>query len=71
MVSLTRLNGQGFILNSDLIETIDATPDTIITLLNGKKFIVLESLGEVLDGVVGYRRRIHPDYTGRRLGVDD
>ena len=68
MVKLTRLNGQGFILNSDLIETLEATPDTVVTLINGKKIIVLESVGEVVDGVAGFRRMIHPDFTGSRLG---
>ena len=57
MIRLTRLNRQEFILNSDLIETVEATPDTMITLMNGKKYIVLESAAEVVDEVVGFRWR--------------
>ena len=47
MITLTRLSGSVFALNSDLIERVDATPDTVVTLVDGKKYVVTESLDEV------------------------
>ncbi|MBM9590211.1 flagellar FlbD family protein [Leptospira sp. 201903075] len=59
MVILHRLKGAEFVLNADLIETIEANPDTIITLVNEKKFIVQEPVAEVVEKVVAYQTRIH------------
>ncbi len=59
MIELTRLNGKKFILNADLIEIIDCTPDTVITLTTNKKIVVMESPHEVTEKVVVYRRRIY------------
>lgn len=56
MIALTRLNGQEFILNSDLIETVESTPDTRIKLTNGKTVIVRNDIGEVVKKVVRYRQ---------------
>ena len=47
MIELTRINGVGFSLNPELIEIIETTPDTVITLTTGRKFIVKESRQEV------------------------
>ena len=58
MVRLTRLNHTSVVLNSDLIEHIDITPDTVITLTNGQILRVLETAEEVIQRVVEYRRRI-------------
>jgi flagellar protein FlbD len=58
MITLTRLSGSVFLLNADLIERVDSTPDTVITLVDGKKYVVAESMGEVMDAVVGYRGEI-------------
>ena len=55
MVTLTRLAGSVFALNSDLIERVDSTPDTVITLVDGTKYLVRESLEEVVDRVRRYR----------------
>ena len=49
MITLTRLSGTVFALNSDLIERVDSTPDTVITLVDGKKYVVAESLDDVVD----------------------
>jgi flagellar protein FlbD len=57
MVSLTRINRTSLILNSDLIEHIQATPDTVITMTNGHNYMVLESPDCVVDRIVAYRRR--------------
>lgn len=58
MIELTRLDGSKFILNSDLIETIEAKPDTIITLINGKLFVVKESIEEIKNKVISFRKLI-------------
>src|SRR5690349_14672853 len=58
MITLTRLSGSVFVLNSDLIERIDATPDTVVTLVDGKKYVVAESLDEIIDAVRTYRGQI-------------
>lgn len=58
MISLTRLNKKRFIVNAELIKTIEETPDTLITLLNGDYFMVLEPLQEVVDKAVDYARQI-------------
>lgn len=58
MIRVTRMNGVEFVMNAELIEFIDSTPDTVITLTNGRKFILKDSLDEVLDKVIAYRRAI-------------
>ena len=55
MIRLTRLSGSQFVLNSDLIEKVDSTPDTLISLVDGKKYIVLESLEEIVELVMTFR----------------
>ena len=59
MVHLTRLNRAPLVLNSDLIEHIDITPDTVITLTNGQIVRVLETAEEVIERVVEFRRKIY------------
>lgn len=58
MICLTRLNQTTLVLNSDLIEHIDVTPDTVITLTGGQILRVRESVEEVIRRVVEFRRRI-------------
>ena len=58
MITLTRLNGQPFAVNSDLIERIDSTPDTVLTLVDGTKYLVTESLEQVVDAVRQFRASI-------------
>ena len=55
MVTLTRLTGSVFALNSDLIERVESTPRTVITLVDGGEYVVRESLHEVVDRVRRYR----------------
>ncbi|MDQ0337271.1 flagellar protein FlbD [Caldalkalibacillus uzonensis] len=57
MIKLTKLNKQTFYLNAIYIERVDSTPDTVITLINGRKIIVLESAGEVTQLVTEYYRQ--------------
>ena len=58
MIELTRLNGNPMVLNSDLIKTAEASPDTMLTLINGEKLIVREDTAEVVERVLAYRARL-------------
>ena len=70
MIELTRLNGNPMLLNSDLIKTAEASPDTMLTLINGEKLIVREELSEVLEKVVAYRAALLAT-VARGLSPDD
>jgi len=54
MITVTRLNGKKFVLNAELIRTVESNPDTTISLLNGDKFIVTESMDQVVKLAVEY-----------------
>ena len=58
MIRLTRINHTPMVLNSDLIEHIEVTPDTVISLTSGQKLMVLESADEVVSRVIDFRRSI-------------
>ena len=58
MIEVTRLNGNPMVLNSDLIKTAEASPDTMLTLINGEKLIVRETCAEVTERVIAYRARL-------------
>ena len=58
MIKVTRLNHVPLFLNSDLIEHIDMTPDTVITLTTGQKFMLLETADDIIDKIVAFRRSI-------------
>jgi len=58
MIRLTRINHVAMVLNSDLIEHMETTPDTVISMTNGQKFIVLESTDDVIRKVIEFRREI-------------
>ena len=58
MIKITRLNKSEMVINADLIEHIEATPDTILTLTNSQKIIVRESVDEVVDKVIRYKKLI-------------
>ncbi|PWB82198.1 MAG: flagellar protein FlbD [Candidatus Methylomirabilota bacterium] len=58
MVKLSRINGAEVTVNAELIETIEATPDTIVSLTTGKKLIVVESVDQVIEKVMTYRRAL-------------
>ncbi|HOZ47414.1 MAG TPA: flagellar FlbD family protein [Candidatus Hydrogenedentes bacterium] len=70
MIHLTRLGGAPFVLNAELIREIEATPDTIISLVSGEKIMVRESVDGVVAAVLEYRRQIQPGTcTGRGRNV--
>ena len=58
MVELTRLNGTKILVNDQLIEVVEETPDTVISLVTGKKIIVKESRQDVKNLVKSYRKDI-------------
>ena len=63
MIALTRLNGSRFIVNSELIRTIEERPDTTIVLVNGETLIVKEPMNEVVAKAIEYGRMVrvfHP-----------
>jgi flagellar protein FlbD len=61
MVHLTRLNNQPLVVNAELIKFVEATPDTVITLITGEKVVVLESVTEVLERISAFRRGLHAE----------
>jgi len=60
LIHLTQMNGTKFVLNAEMIELIESTPNTVITLINGRKLIVLESVDEVVDKVIEYKKKAYP-----------
>ncbi len=58
MIQLTRLNHAPLVLNSDLIEHMEVTPDTVVTLTTGQKIVVLESAEEVVERIIRFRRSL-------------
>lgn len=63
MIRLTRFNESVFVLNAELIQTIEETPDTVITLVNGQKILVLEDSQKVIEKVVEYKRNIFTSHS--------
>ncbi|MDB5097541.1 MAG: flagellar FlbD family protein [Cyanobacteria bacterium RYN_339] len=59
MIKVTRLNGSEMMINADLIETVEATPDTVLTTTNDKKWVVKESPEELIALIVAYKRMIY------------
>ena len=58
MIQLTRFNGRKFYLNAEIIKTIEATPDTVITLVSGEKLIVKDSVKEIVEKFLYYKRAV-------------
>ncbi|MBE5812340.1 MAG: flagellar protein FlbD [Clostridiales bacterium] len=59
MLEVTRLNGQKIVINCDLIEYIDANPDTTITLTTANKFVVKENLEQVIEKIINYKNKVY------------
>jgi flagellar protein FlbD len=70
VIRLTRLNRTELVLNAELIETMEATPDTVITLTNGHKLVVREGIDEVIERVIDYQRRAHIPLISRKIDLD-
>ncbi|MEN6298314.1 MAG: flagellar FlbD family protein [Anaerolineaceae bacterium] len=59
MISITRFNGSTVYLNADLIQTVESTPDTVITLTNNVKIVIKEKPQEVINKIIAYQRLVH------------
>ncbi|HQA49074.1 MAG TPA: flagellar FlbD family protein [Syntrophomonadaceae bacterium] len=59
MIYLTRLNGEKIMVNVDMLEMLEETPDTVVTLTTGKKFVVKESTRQIREQVIAFRKLIH------------
>lgn len=68
MIKVTRLNGKDYYINFDLIETIEETPNTVITLRDGKKYIVSESPEEIIKRIADFKRKL---FTNENLLIRD
>lgn len=62
MIEITRLRGAKIIINAELVECVEETPDTVVTLTSGKKYVVSESGKEIVDLIIDYKRKIHTAY---------
>ncbi|MFZ5987433.1 MAG: flagellar FlbD family protein [Bacillota bacterium] len=58
MIKLTKLNGSSFVLNCELIEVLEQTPDTVISTISGKKIVVAETIEEIVEKVIQYKRKL-------------
>lgn len=59
MITITRLNDKELIINSDLIESMESTPDTTISMTTGRKIIARESIDEIIDMIIEYKKKVH------------
>lgn len=67
MVTVTRFDGSQLLVNDELIEFIEVTPDTVLSLTSGRKIVVREGAEEIIDRIIQYHRRIQIEPTIRRL----
>lgn len=58
MIAITRLDGSTLVVNADLIETIEHSGDTVVTLVSGTRFVARESVAELIDAVVRFRTAV-------------
>lgn len=61
MITVTRLNGSQFTINAELIETIERTPDTVLSLATGNRYIVKEPAEEIVARIIEYRRKVNSE----------
>ncbi|MBE6065272.1 flagellar FlbD family protein [Clostridium cochlearium] len=59
MIYLTGLDNKAFVLNADHIEKLQSVPETVITLTNGKKYLVKEDIDDIINRVLKYKRSIY------------
>jgi flagellar protein FlbD len=66
MIHVSRLDGKAFVINCELIGFIEETPDTVLTMVNGEKFVILEAADEVISRVIEYRHLAYGDIAWRQ-----
>ena len=59
MITVTKLTGKSLTINCELIQTIEKTPDTTITMTNGDKFIAKETVEEIIHKVIAYKQKLY------------
>lgn len=59
MIKVSRINGKEFVINSELIEFVESTPDTVISLTTGKKVVVQESVDDIINKVIEFKRQTY------------
>lgn len=59
MIQVTRFNGATYFINAELIQSVEATPDTVITLVNREKVVVKESVPQIIEEFIHYQRLVH------------
>ena len=69
MIKVKKINGEEIIINAELIETVEARPDTTISLITGNKIIVKDTVSEVIEKVIEYRRLVNRKEA--RKGIKD
>jgi flagellar protein FlbD len=67
MIRVTRLNGSDLVINADLIEFVEALPDTIISLVTGKKIMIRESADAVIQKVAEFKRLSSGSWTPKKV----
>jgi len=71
MIKVSRINGQAFVVNAELVETMEATPDTVITLTTGKKLMVKEKVDDMIRKIIDYKREIQNKITVVERKISD
>jgi len=69
VIAVTRLNGIKFYINAELIQMVEETPDTVITLINGKKVIVRESAEIITERFIDYQRSVRGPFSHPQPGA--
>ena len=71
MIQLTKLHGEKIVVNADLIEFVEAIPETMITLTTGKKIMVRESVDEIIQRVAAFKRATARTDGSGRIAISD
>ena len=77
MIEVHRLNGQPVVVNAELIESVEAHPDTVIVLATGNRIVVTESVALVISRVIAYRKMVYvnaadlPEFLQHASGLDE
>ena len=71
MIALRRINGKEFVLNVDFIESVESTPDTVVTLTTGKKILVRNSIEDIVRKTIKYKQLTHQSFQVMRKTKDD
>ncbi|SHJ43345.1 flagellar FlbD family protein [Tepidibacter formicigenes] len=69
MIKVKRFNGEEFVINCELIETIEGNPDTVITLTTGHKFVVIDNVDTVIKKIKEFKKDINASIVVRRKEV--